>query len=162
MNLILETLNRELASLDAQVLEGTKKWALERKAALTEYKKSDEYKEIAKKGAWGGMYDALYAVAGGKTWYNVFNGNGTAYVEEFVEKNCAKTVEKRNASIAKKLEKAGVTEVVSNQFSRTNDGFNGIFIVNTDAGTKRVIIESILAGGYNIQCLHNRVLVKVK
>lgn len=83
-------------------------------------------------------------------------------IEEFIEKNCAATVAKRNATIAAKLEKAGVTEVVSEQFTYTKDGFDGVFVVNTDAGMKRVKINTIRAGGYNIQCLHLRVLVSVK
>lgn len=34
--------------------------------------------------------------------------------------------------------------------------------VNTESGIKRVKIETILAGGYNVQCLHYRTLVNVK
>ena len=107
-------------------------------------------------------YDRLHEIAGGKTWYNVFNGRNTKLVEEFMVKNCEMTAKKRNASIAKKLEKAGVTEVLSEEFHRTNDGFNGTFVVDTDKGHKTVTVETILAGGYNIVCLHLRVLVRVK
>ena len=71
------------------------------------------------------------------------------------EKNCKATANKRNASIAKKLEKA---EVTGSAVVRTEDGFNGVFNINT----KKVTIETVYAGGYNIQCLHLRVLVKIK
>jgi hypothetical protein len=39
------------------------------------------------------------------------------------------------------------------------DGFRGVFWIN---GNRRVTVEAILAGGYNIQRLHQRVLCNVK
>ncbi len=157
---IIAKLNEVFADMDAKVLEQSKEWAKGRAQAIRDFKASDEYKEL-RGNAWA-LYGKLHAIAGGKTWYNVFNGNSAAIIEEFVTKNCAAIAAKRNASIAKKLEKAGVTEVVSEEFHHTNDGFNGVFVVETNAGRKTVRVETIYAGGYNIQCLHLRVLVKVK
>ena len=155
---IINSLNEVFKKFDDEVLEASKKWAQERVAAIREFKMSEEYRKLD---CWH-VYDRLYAIAGGKTWYNVFDGRSKSMIEEFMEKNHQNTIDKRNASIAKKLEKAGVTEVLSEEYVYTKDGFNGIFRVNTDAGVKRVSIDTIYAGGYNIQCLHLRVLVKVK
>ena len=155
---IINNLNQVFKKFDDEVLEGSKKWAQERVAAIREFKTSDEYRKLD---CWR-AYDRLYAIAGGKTWYNIFDGRSKFMIEEFMEKNHQNTIEKRNASIAKKLEKAGVTEVLSEEYVYTKDGFNGIFRVNTNAGVKCVSIDTIYAGGYNIQCLHLRVLVKVK
>lgn len=72
------------------------------------------------------------------------------------------TIKARNANIANKLIKAEITQVLSSVFTRTSDGFNGIFKVETNKGPKVVTVDTIYAGGYNIQCFHIRVLVKVK
>lgn len=159
---IVEKLNEVFAPMDAQVLSNTQVWAKERVAALKEFKTTEEYKELNKKGAWGGVYDRLFSIAGGKGWYNIFEGRSASMIEECVAKHCAAVVAKRNHSIATKLEKAGVVDVISEEVTYTSDGFNGVYVVNTDAGKKVVRIETIRAGGYNIQCLHLRVLVSVK
>ena len=159
---IMNKLEEIFAPMDAKVLEASKQWAKERQNAIYDFQKSEEYKEL--KGAqntWK-RYDHLFAIAGGKTWYKIFTSYGGESLEEFITKNCAKIAANRNAKIAAKLQKSGVTEVISESFTNTNDGFNGVFIVNTDGGQKRVTIDTVYAGGYNIQCLHLRVLVKVK
>ena len=157
---IIDNLNQVFKKFDDEVLESSKKWAQERAEAIREFKTSDEAKHLRRDQY--AYYAKLFALASGKTWYNIFNGRSKSMIEEFMEKNHQNTIEKRNASIAKKLEKAGVTEILSEEYVYTKDGFNGIFRVNTDAGVKRVSIDTIYAGGYNIQCLHLRVLVKVK
>ena len=157
---IIDNLNQVFKKFDDEVLESSKKWAQERVAAIREFKMSDEAQHLRHNQY--AYYTKLFALAGGKSWYNVFDSRSKSMIEEFMEKNHQNTIDKRNASIAKKLEKAGVTEVLSEEYVYTKDGFNGIFRVNTDAGVKRVSIDTIYAGGYNIQCLHLRVLVKVK
>lgn len=156
---IINKLNEVFAPLDADVLENSQKWAVGRMAAIKTFKETDEY-QLIRRDAFK-LYARLFDIAGGKTWYNVFNGRSAAMVAEFVEKNCAATVAKRNASIAGKLTKANVSEVISEEFARAPNGFDGVFVVMTDAGKKVVTINTIIAGGYNIQCRHLRVLVRV-
>lgn len=158
---ITTKLNEIFAPMDAKVLDGTKEWAKGRIKAIHDFKASDEYKDNIRRDSWGVMAK-LYAIAGGKTWYNVFYGRTLDMINPIIEKSCAEQVTKRNSMIATKLEKAGVTEVITEEFTNTDDGFNGVFVVSTNAGTKRVKIETIYAGGYNVQCLHLRTLVKVK
>jgi hypothetical protein len=148
------------AELDADVLENSLKWAEGRIKALREFKESDEYKAICRD-AWT-VYPKMYDICGGKTWFNVFNGNTIESAMAFVEKNCAATVESRNAKIAAKLEKAGVKTLENGEVVYNSDGFNGVYTIDTEQGRKIVKIDTIIAGGYNIQCRHLRVLVKIK
>lgn len=158
---ILASLNEIFVPMDEKVLEETKVWAKERVAAIKEYRYSVD---IAARRAMGehAYYARLFAAAGGKTWFGIFDGRNEQMINKIVEKNCQMIAANRNASIAKKLEKAGVTSVQETTFTHTKDGFNGTFVVETNKGTKRVTIETIYAGGYNIQCLHLRVLTKIK
>ncbi len=158
---IMNQLNEIFVPMDEKVLEDTQVWAKGRVAAIKEFKSNPEKDKLARKDQWA-YYDELYRIAGGKGWYNVFNGRNAAMIEEMVVKHCARVAESRNASISKKLIKAEVSEVTGTEFTRTSDGFNGTFVVETNKGRKVVYIQTIYAGGYNIQCAHMRVLVKVK
>lgn len=156
---IVDRLNVIFAEMDEKVKLASREWGVRRAAAVREFHHSDEYNAMKNTHQ---RYERLFAIAGGKTWFNVFSGRNDAMIIEFMDKNTAATIATRNATIARKLEKAGVTEVISEEFATTKDGFDGVFVVKTDAGQKRVKINTIYAGGYNIQCLHLRVLISVK
>jgi hypothetical protein len=159
INSIIASLETLFAEQDAKIAADDVRWAMGRVAAIKEFKASEKYAELRKKGAWGGMYPALFEIAGGKTWYGIFTQNSPAGIAEFMAKNSAATAEKRTAKIASKLLKAGVEHVESATVAYTKDGFQGVFIVN---GNRRVTLDVIYAGGWNIQRAHQRVLVKVK
>lgn len=156
---LINDLQRTLSDFDSKYIESQRVWAAERTIAMLEFKHSDEYNAIKNTSE---RYGRLFDLCGGKTWYNVFYGNSTDAIDAFVIKNCNAIIAKRNAKIAKKLEDAGITSIGSQSINVESDGFDGYYDITTWNGNKRVSIRTIFAGGYNIQCAHLRVLVKIK
>ena len=103
---------------------------------------------------------ARVAAAGGKVWAEYLRA-GNAWAAERITKLEAAKAEGRNAKIAAQLDKAGVAKVTGHDSTYTGNGFEGRWTVETDTGRRSVFISVILAGGYNIQCLHVRVLCRV-
>jgi hypothetical protein len=101
----------------------------------------------------------LQRLAGGKTWIEAvwLTHRSPEAQEKLIAKNVAGLIAKRDATIIKALTKAGITSLPEFTLTETSDGYEGTFWIDGH----RVTIRTILAGGYNIQCLHQRTLVKV-
>ncbi len=149
-------LNLAFADLNKIMLERQLAWVENRRNAL-----KTTIAELSPKRSQLGeftYYEQIFAAAGGKTWFNLMWGRNIEHIRELVQKNVEKLISNRDAKIIAALTKKGITEIPDFELTHISDGYEGIFYI----GENRVEIRTILAGGYNIQCLHQRTLVKVK
>lgn len=156
---IMDVLKNNFAEFDKKVEDASVEWFKAKAVELKKFK--DENKALAMRDQWE-YYDKLWGIAGGKGNYSLLQYGWSSRVEASIRKSEQSNAEKRDYKISKSLEKLGVISVTDSRIHRSHDGFNGYFEVETDKGTKRINIDTIFAGGYNIQRAHFRVLVKVK
>lgn len=154
LNQLAIEIETALKPLDTKWFDNQVEWFERRKAAVAEFRLSEEGKAL-RNNTWA-YYKRLWEIAGGKGVYKMSKS-------EFM-KHCEKTILARNFRIADKIRKSGdqAAEVTDGELVYTNDGFNGVFKLKTTEGSKTIHINTIGAGGYNIQAYHLRTLVKIK
>lgn len=154
---ITTQIEANFVEFDKKVADGTVEYL--KKCFVKLQAAKEEFKGL-RHDVWA-YYPKIYAAAGGKGNYQLIQYGVGESVEATIRKSEKLKSDKRNFRIAKKLEESGITSVTSAEVNYSINGFNGVFEVETDKGSKKVIVDTIFAYG-EIQCPHFRVLVKVK
>ena len=95
---------------------------------------------------------------GSQAMMNIIEHRSLQDALDMAQKNVQGKIDRRNAQIINALTKKEVTEIPEFELVEYSNGLEGYF----DVAGYKVHIRTILAGGYNIQCLHARTLINIK
>jgi len=163
---MINTINNAFAALDAKLIANDQAWANAKLDGFAAFRaeaeagfKANDPKFNSLTSGYGRFCYSAAAIQwfGSKAMVALITGRGREGGLQNMQKNTEALIAKRNAQIIKALIKAEVTELPAFELVESSDGYEGWFKV----GDKTVSIRTILAGGYNIQRLHQRTLVKV-
>ena len=158
MTTLLKQITAVFAEVDAKSIAAIPEEVKEsRKWYRTQCAKLHEEFPLSKGDNYGKFWGALYRIA---TKQEIEDNDWSLdnHVERVI-KRTKRTQESRNKRIAQKFEKAGIANIESNDLVVVyGEDFRGEWIIDGHL----VKLDVIWAGGYNIQCLHCRVLCKIK
>lgn len=144
---MLNIIQNAFKKIDAKMFEMNRNFVIETQNAMQDVDAPAGLSRI----------EARHKIAGSKKMYALLS-QGRTYALEQMQEITADMIRNRNEKIVSKLKAKGIQSIPSFDVVYDNGSGNGRF----KAGQHNVHIETILAGGYNIQRLHQRTLCHVK